>query len=109
MSAIRVSAHLRCILLGAAIAAISFGADAQEKHYRFAYDQPNTTGYGVAGDTFANKMKELSKGQFLVDQYPGAQLGQEPQVLQLLKSKPEPDTSLTVKNGTPTPLSFGVK
>ena len=38
------------------------------------------------GDIFANKMKELSKGQLLVDQYPGAQLGQEPQVLQLLKS-----------------------
>src|ERR1700682_2050900 len=86
MSVIRVSSLLRGILLGAAVAAIPFGANAQEKHYRFAYDQPNTTGYGVAGDTFANKMKELSKGQFLVGQYPGAQLGQEPQVLQLLKS-----------------------
>src|SRR6202049_1204730 len=86
MSVIRVCSLLRGILLGAAAAAISFGANAQEKHYRFAYDQPMTTGYGVAGDTFANKMKELSKGQFLVDQYPGAQLGQEPQVLQLLKS-----------------------
>src|ERR1700681_1662724 len=86
MSVIRISSLLRGILLGAAVAAIPFGANAQEKHYRFAYDQPNTTGYGVAGDTFANKMKELSKGQFLVDQYPGAQLGQEPQVLQLLKS-----------------------
>src|SRR6202451_3568570 len=86
MSVIRVSSLVRGIRPGAAAAAISFSADAQEKHYRFAYDQPNTTGYGVAGDTFANKMKELSKGQFLVDQYPGAQLGQEPQVLQLLKS-----------------------
>src|SRR6202521_1633452 len=86
MSVIRVSSLLRGILLGAAVAAIPFGANAQEKHYRFAYDQPNTTGYGVVGDIFANKMKELSKGQFLVDQYPGAQLGQEPQVLQLLKS-----------------------
>jgi tripartite ATP-independent transporter DctP family solute receptor len=86
MSVIRVSSHLRSILLGAAVAAIPFGANAQEKHYRFAYDQPTTTGYGVAGDIFANKMKELSKDQFLVDQYPGAQLGQEPQVLQLLKS-----------------------
>ena len=86
MSVIRVSTHLRGILLGAAIAAMPFGANAQEKHYRFAYDQPTTTGYGVVGDIFANKMKELSKGQFLVDQYPGAQLGQEPQVLQLLKS-----------------------
>jgi TRAP-type transport system periplasmic protein len=62
-------------------------ASAQEaKHYRFAYDQPRTTGYGVAADIFSAKLKELSKGAFLIDQYPGAQLGQEPQVLQLLKS-----------------------
>ncbi len=86
MSAMRFSPLLRGILLGAAIAAVSFGANAQEKHYRFAYDQPHTTGYGIVGDTFAAKLKELSKGQFIIDQYPGAQLGQEPQVLQLLKS-----------------------
>ena len=62
-------------------------ARAQEaKHYRFAYDQPKTTGYGILGDIFANKLKELSKGTMLIDQYPGAQLGQEPQVLQLVKS-----------------------
>ena len=60
---------------------------AQEvKHYRFAYDQPKTTGYGIAGDLFANKLKELSNGSILIDQYPGAQLGQEPQVLQLMKA-----------------------
>jgi tripartite ATP-independent transporter DctP family solute receptor len=86
MSAMRFSPLLRGILLGAAIAAVSFGANAQEKHYRFAYDQPHTTGYGIVGDIFAAKLKELSKGQFIIDQYPGAQLGQEPQVLQLLKS-----------------------
>jgi tripartite ATP-independent transporter DctP family solute receptor len=62
-------------------------AGAQEaKHYRFAYDQPKTTGYGILGDIFADKLKELSKGTMLIDQYPGAQLGQEPQVLQLVKS-----------------------
>jgi tripartite ATP-independent transporter DctP family solute receptor len=62
-------------------------ARAQEvKHYRFAYDQPKTTGYGILGDLFAGKLKELSKGSMLIDQYPGAQLGQEPQVLQLVKS-----------------------
>src|SRR5712664_4006982 len=62
-------------------------AAAQEvKHYRFAYDQPKPTGYGILGDIFANKLKELSKGAMLIDQYPGAQLGQEPQVLQLVKS-----------------------
>src|ERR1700690_3675494 len=62
-------------------------AHAQEvKHYRFAYDQPKTTGYGILGDIFADKLKTLSKGTMLIDQYPGAQLGQEPQVLQLVKS-----------------------
>jgi TRAP-type transport system periplasmic protein len=62
-------------------------AAAQEvKHYRFAYDQPKTTGYGVLGDIFADRLKTLSKGTMLIDQYPGAQLGQEPQVLQLVKA-----------------------
>ena len=56
------------------------------RHYRFAYDQPRNTGYSIAGDLFAERLKELSKGTMLIDQYPGAQLGQEPQVLQLLKS-----------------------
>jgi tripartite ATP-independent transporter DctP family solute receptor len=72
--------------LGVAVAA-PYVARAQDvKHYRFAYDQPKPTGYGLLGDIFANKLKELSKGTMLIDQYPGAQLGQEPQVLQLVKS-----------------------
>src|SRR5438309_1322751 len=63
------------------------GADAQDaKHYRFAHDQQLNTGYSVAYDMFSAKLKELSKGAMLVDQYPGAQLGQEPQLLQLVKS-----------------------
>ena len=78
-------------ILGAVLAAsagmMSMTAGAQEaKHYRFAYDQPKTTGYGVLGDIFADKLKALSKGTMLIDQYPGAQLGQEPQVLQLVKA-----------------------
>src|SRR5712671_4002901 len=82
--------NLRTIL-GAAVAAsaigMTAGANAQEvKHYRFAYDQPKTTGYGILGDIFADKLKALSKGTMLIEQYPGAQLGQEPQVLQLVKS-----------------------
>jgi tripartite ATP-independent transporter DctP family solute receptor len=77
--------------LGGLIAAIAISfaasANAQDvKHYRFAYDQPRNTGYSVAGDLFADKLKELSKGSMIIDQYPGAQLGQEPQLLQLVKS-----------------------
>src|SRR5450755_3178725 len=80
--------NLRTIL-GAVVAAsaIAASAGAQEvKHYRFAYDQPKTTGYGILGDVFSDKLKALSKGTMLIEQYPGAQLGQEPQVLQLVKS-----------------------
>jgi tripartite ATP-independent transporter DctP family solute receptor len=40
----------------------------------------------VGGNIFADRLKELSKGTMLIDQYPGAQLGQEPQLLQLVKS-----------------------
>jgi tripartite ATP-independent transporter DctP family solute receptor len=76
-------------ILGGLFVATVFaaGANAQDvKHYRFAYDQPRNTGYSVAGDLFADKLKELSKGSMIIDQYPGAQLGQEPQLLQLVKS-----------------------
>src|ERR1700704_2378120 len=78
-------------ILGAVVAApviaMTAAASAQEvKHYRFAYDQPKTTGYGILGDIFSDKLKALSKGTMLIEQYPGAQLGQEPQVLQLVKS-----------------------
>nr|WP_229185570.1 TRAP transporter substrate-binding protein [Bradyrhizobium oropedii] len=73
--------------MAAAALMLPAGAGAQEvKHFRFAYDQPRNTGYSVAGDLFADKLKELSKGTLIVDQYPGAQLGQEPQLLQLVKS-----------------------
>jgi TRAP-type transport system periplasmic protein len=78
-------------MMGSAVAAAAImfaaGAGAQEaKHYRFAHDQQLNTGYSVAYDMFSARLKELSKGAMLVDQYPGAQLGQEPQLLQLVKS-----------------------
>ena len=52
-------------VLGAVVTAsaivIAASASAQDvKHYRFAYDQPKTTGYGIVGDIFAEKLKELS-------------------------------------------------
>ncbi|WP_050631270.1 TRAP transporter substrate-binding protein [Bradyrhizobium viridifuturi] len=81
------SAKIVGIAMAAAALLLPARAGAQEvKHFRFAYDQPRNTGYSVAGDLFAEKLKELSKGTLIVDQYPGAQLGQEPQLLQLVKS-----------------------
>ena len=73
-------------LLATIAAGWATGATAQTRQFRFAYDQPKTTGYGILADIFADKLKTLSKGTMLIDQYPGAQLGQEPQVLQLVKA-----------------------
>jgi TRAP-type transport system periplasmic protein len=51
---------------------------AEPRQFSFAYDQPHTTAYGIAADTFADKLAELSHGTLIIDQFPGAQLGQEP-------------------------------
>jgi tripartite ATP-independent transporter DctP family solute receptor len=76
---------LRGLSVAGAISALTFGANAQT-HYRFAHDQQLNSGYSVAYDIFSAKLKQLSGGKMLVDQYPGAQLGQEPQLLQLVKA-----------------------
>ena len=74
-------------LIAATAVILATSANAQEaKHYRFAHDQQLNTGYSVAYDIFSARLKELSKGTMLIDQYPGAQLGQEPQLLQLVKA-----------------------
>src|SRR5437588_295254 len=59
---------------------------APARHFPFGYDQPHTTAYGYAADVFAAKLKELSKGEMIIDQFPGAQLGQEPQMLQKVRT-----------------------
>jgi len=61
-------------------------AAADAKHYSLGYDQPHTTGYGIGADLFEAKLKELSHGTMLIDQFPGAQLGQEPQMLQKIRT-----------------------
>ena len=38
------------------------GAMAQNRTFSFAYDQPNTTAYGIAANIFDAKLKELSGG-----------------------------------------------
>jgi len=71
-----------CLMLALAHGALA--ADA--RHFSFGYDQPHTTGYGIAADTFNDKLAALSGGTMVIDQFPGAQLGQEPQMLQKIRS-----------------------
>ena len=58
----------------------------QTRHFSFAYDQPHSTGYGIAADIFNGKLTEMSHGSMTIDQFPGAQLGQEPQMLQKIRT-----------------------
>jgi len=66
--------------------AVTHAPAAEVRHFSFAYDQPHSTGYGIAADTFSDKLGELSKGSMVIDQFPGAQLGQEPQMLQKIRT-----------------------
>src|SRR6185295_10172558 len=80
----------RRMLLGAVAALVTCtwmaGAIAQNRTFSFAYDQPNTAAYGVAANIFDAKLKELSKGTMSINQFPGGQLGQEPQMLQKMRA-----------------------
>ena len=85
----RPTRHLRFVgLLAAALLALAGTADraSAQRKFTFAYDQPNTTAYGIAADIFDAKLKELSGGKMSIDQFPGAQLGQEPVMLQKMRS-----------------------
>jgi tripartite ATP-independent transporter DctP family solute receptor len=64
-------------------ASVAFG---QARQFSFAYDQPNTTAYGIAANIFDAKLKELSGGTMSINQFPNAQLGQEPQMLQKMRA-----------------------
>jgi tripartite ATP-independent transporter DctP family solute receptor len=74
------------LALGMAAGFGRFASAAETKHYSFGYDQPHPTAYGIVADTFAEKLAALSNGSMIVDQFPGAQLGQEPQMLQKIRS-----------------------
>jgi len=85
LRAFRAFASAALIVL--AVAGLPGKASAAEvKHYSFGYDQPHGTAYGIAADTFADKLAALSNGSMVIDQFPGAQLGQEPQMLQKIRS-----------------------
>ncbi len=83
--------RIRSILPGAALLALAslFASTAlaqAARQFSFAYDQPTTTAYGIAANLFDAKLKELSGGKMSINQFPGGQLGQEPQLLQKLRS-----------------------
>jgi len=73
------------ILAAGVMLALPGSAFAQRK-FSFGYDQPRSTAYGIAADIFDAKLMELSGGKLGINQFPGAQLGQEPVMLQKLRA-----------------------
>ncbi len=54
--------------------------------FTFAHDEPHDTGYGFLADQFNAKLKETSGGKFSIHEFPGAQLGQEPELAQKVRT-----------------------
>ncbi|HEY7140571.1 MAG TPA: TRAP transporter substrate-binding protein [Methylomirabilota bacterium] len=73
------------VLAVAAVLALP-GAAAAQRKFSFGYDQPHTTAYGIAADLFDAKLQQMSGGKLAINQFPGAQLGQEPVMLQKLRA-----------------------
>jgi tripartite ATP-independent transporter DctP family solute receptor len=71
---------------GVVALAISTSANAAIRKFTFGYDQPHSTAYGIAADMFNAKLMELSKGTMGIDQFPAAQLGQEPVMLEKIRT-----------------------
>jgi TRAP-type transport system periplasmic protein len=77
---------LRALAFGLLSLATTLAGAQAARQFSFAYDQPPTTAYGIAGGIFDAKLKELSGGKMSINQFPGGQLGQEPQMLQKLRA-----------------------
>ncbi|HTP60538.1 MAG TPA: TRAP transporter substrate-binding protein [Burkholderiales bacterium] len=92
----------------AGLALVPSLAAAQNKEYSFAYDQPHATAYGYGADVFAKKLEELSKGAMKINQYPGAQLGQEPAVLQKVQTGDVDFTLVAIANSATIQPEAGV-
>jgi tripartite ATP-independent transporter DctP family solute receptor len=62
-------------------------AEAQDvREFSFGYDQPKSTAYGFAGDLFEEQIAVCSNGAMKINQFPGAQLGQEPALLEKMRA-----------------------
>src|SRR5258708_16226622 len=82
-----VTRQFACTAFAVGVMALAMSANANaQRKFPFGYDQPHSTAYGIAGDIFDAKVQELSGGKMSMEQFPGAQLGKEPVMLQKLRT-----------------------
>ncbi len=75
-----------CFAWWATILTSTSARAAEARHLSLSFDQPRGTGISVGADIFSAKLAELSKGTLVIDQFPGAQLGQDPQAMQKVRT-----------------------
>ena len=51
------------VVAAASLVLAAESAGAAERHFSFGYDQPHTTAYGFAADTFATKLRSSARGR----------------------------------------------
>ena len=72
----KFGSHFALAALAAGVMALAMPTQANaQRTFSFAYDQPNTTAYGIAANLFDAKLKAVSGGKMSINQFPGAQLG----------------------------------
>ena len=72
------------MLVAAGLGQVAAAQDVRE--FSFGYDQPESTAYGFAGDVFEEQIAACSNGSMKINQFPGAQLGQEPAMLEKMRA-----------------------
>ena len=83
----RIGLTRRALIGSAAATALAAPALAQgTRVFTFAHDEPHDTGYGFLADQFNAKLKSASGGKFSIHEFPGAQLGQEPEMAQKVRT-----------------------
>ncbi len=83
----RLRLRRRTFLQASAGLALATPAIAQgNRVFTLGHDEPHDTGYGYFADQFNAKLKDVSGGRFLIHEFPGAQLGQEPEMAQKVRT-----------------------
>lgn len=63
-----IQASLRRGFALGAVLMLAATAQAQNRQFSFAYDQPKTSAYGFGADVFGKRLSELSKGTMSTNQ-----------------------------------------
>ncbi len=56
------------------------------REFRYAFEGPEETTHGIAADIFQKKLEDVSGGKMTIQQFPAAQLGGEPELLEKVRS-----------------------